>query len=151
MLTLISGTCRVKTPDISVSELLTSLNPDEEVHLPDWIECRLQYVPAILKFVSTHSETLNSASPETKAVMCTRCMPSMSEGNLITEALLLLDIMNFLDIRAGVDMLLSYLKITLSVCPTVDAMVACLYTPVEFESFPITDQRKIYTVLLDLV
>ena len=124
--------------DASVSELLSSLDPEEEVPLPDFIECRLATIPHIAQYIRHHPVTTREARVE----LCTGCIPRLS----FEEAFVMLPILEFLDIRAGVEMLFAYIKDIVSRWDTVDDAIRCMYP--QFESLPLTEQRSIYEVLL---
>jgi hypothetical protein len=137
MYTLISGSTRVEIPDEEAtgSELLAFLDP-EEVHLPDFIERHLEDVVGILHYLSHTHPT----SPGEIVRMCSL--------NRLDEVFSLLDSLQFLDIRIGVEMLFAHINETLMGCATVDDVIRCMYDPAEFEALPLSEQREVYEMLL---
>lgn len=143
---LVCGNSNVIIPTVteSVSELLSFLDPEEDVPLPGFVETRLHSIPSILEYILNNEAVLRTASTEGLARMCTECIPNVT----LKEALTLLDVLDFLDIRPGVNMALCYIKTVLARAPTVDDILDAVYEPGEFELLPVEAQRVEYETLL---
>lgn len=143
---LVCGNSRVIVPTVtgSVSELLSFLGPNEDVPVPEFAEPRLHSIPSILEYIMNNEAVLRAASTERLAHMCTECIPAVT----LKEALTFLDVLDFLDIRPGVDMVLCYIKTVLARAPTVDDILDAVYGPGEFELLSADAQRAEYETLL---
>jgi hypothetical protein len=149
-LTLVAGECRVTVPvpHTRSSELLSFLDPEYEVPLPEFIECRLRDVPCILAYIHVHSQLLDTATPGMKAGMCKTCMPSMRGRGDLSEALRMLKIVQFLDVTPAVDMMLHFVHHTVARCGSVDDLLVCMFSSDMLDSLALVDRREMYEVLL---
>ncbi len=138
MYLLVAGATRVSVPLFVAHEspLLETLDPEEPVPLPAFIESRLVDVPYILSCVST-------STPDATQFPS---MEGLAGPEALREALHLLKICEFLDIPKAVRALHVYIQTQLAACATVDAVLR-LVCP-RFENEPVEAQRRIYALLM---
>lgn len=151
---IISGSTGVTIPleDVFHSELLKTMDPLEDVNVPEFVGKYLDDVVAILRYLTTHGETIDSLSPKDPRLvdMCVQCVPSLqTPHDQFKQSLEILKVVQFLDISLGVRLMFCFIFHTIRSCSTIDDVVDLIFYPGEFEQLSLDEQRKSYEFLLD--
>jgi hypothetical protein len=151
-----SGTTRVTIPPEHVvhSEVLKTMDPHEDVDVPEFVGKYLDDVASILKYLTTHGETIDSLSPKDPHLvyMCVQCVPSLQNPyphDQFKQSLEILKVVQFLDIPLCVRLMFCFIFHTVGTCSTIDDIVNLLFYPGEFEQLSLDEQKKSYELLLD--
>jgi hypothetical protein len=152
---ILGGSTRVTIPpeDVVHSEVLKTMDPHEDVNVPDFVGKSLDDVASILQYLTTHGETVESLSPRDPHLvdMCIQGVPSLQTPHppdQFKQSLEMLKVVQFLDISLGVRMMFGFIFHLVRTCSTLDDIVTLLFYPGEFEQLPLDEQRKSYEVLL---
>lgn len=131
------------------SGVLDTLDPDNDVILPAFIGKSLQYLPPLLKYVSTHQLQINGATDEELHCMAIECIPSLASTQPYQHALQLLQFAEFLDITFAIKLIFGFLFHTIDSEGTVQGVSNLLFPAGEFSTFSTETQKQISEHLLE--
>jgi hypothetical protein len=130
------------------SGVLDTLDPSDDVILPAHIGVSLEYLPALLEFVSTHELEINGATDAELHCMTVSCLPSLASTQPYRHALQLLQFVEFMDITLAVKLMFGFLFHTIQSKGTVEGVLQLLFPSGEFKTFSGEKQAEISEHLL---